>query len=284
MPQQLVTCTVQGGEGCSKLRPATVQLPNTATFGELLELAREKRYGGLEFEGPVHGAPGELDTTLRDAWVRNGCKIDGTLHIGLAVVVSFPAGSQKSLSLVMGPRDAVDEVKRVGLLTPFSLAGRALRIHCDEFPLSRRLVFACGLNSSATVREPVRANFAHVSKHHSYVEVFTYTVCPRRKQKVYAEHGFAPSQQKLMVRGGAQQLGDSVALDELLVSGVPVGGFSSAGWSELHLELRVRECALPLDSSFRVRSGRLLSSCFPCQQGRQRRLREREAYSLDNIL
>eukprot|EP00903_Cladosiphon_okamuranus_P016579 g15293.t1 len=112
IPQQLVACTVQGGEGRGKLRPATVQLPNTATFGELLELAREKRYGGLEFEGPVHGALGELDTSLRDAWVRNGCKIDGTLHIGLAVVVSFPAGSQKSLSLVMGPRDTVNDVKR----------------------------------------------------------------------------------------------------------------------------------------------------------------------------
>lgn len=114
MPQKLVTCTVEGGEGCTKLRRATVQLPNTATFGELLELAREKRYGALEFEGPVYGCRGELDTTLRDAWVRNGCKIDGTLHIGLAVVISFPSGDQKPLYFVAGPGDTINEVKQVG--------------------------------------------------------------------------------------------------------------------------------------------------------------------------
>lgn len=57
-----------------------------------------------------------------------------------------------------------------------------------------------------------------------------------------------------MICGGAQQLEDNVALSELLVSGVPVGGFSAAGWSELHLELRVRECTLPSDASVRVRA------------------------------
>lgn len=108
-----MTCTVEGGEGRNKLRSATVQLPNTATLGELLEQGRQKRYGALEFEGPVYGRNGELDTTLRDAWVRNGCKIDGTLHIGLAVVVSFPLESQKPLPLVMGPGDTIDDVKRV---------------------------------------------------------------------------------------------------------------------------------------------------------------------------
>ncbi len=110
---QMVTCTVDGGEGRDKLRPATVQLPNSATFGELLEQGRQKRYGALEFEGPVYGQNGELDITLRDAWVRNGCKIDGTRHIGLAVVVSFPLTSRKPLPLVMGPGDTINDVKRV---------------------------------------------------------------------------------------------------------------------------------------------------------------------------
>lgn len=88
-----------------------------------------------------------------------------------------------------------------------------------------------------------------------------------------------------MIRGGAQQLDDSAALDEeLLVSGVPVGGFSSAGWSELHLELRVRECALPLDSSRRVRRGRpslLFVFCLSVR-GRPCPSHERATCSLDN--
>ncbi len=62
-----------------------------------------------------------------------------------------------------------------------------------------------------------------------------------------------------MLRGGVQPLEDSVALSELLVSGVPVGGFSSAGWSELHLELRIKECAFPLDCDLRVRRDCFLS-------------------------
>ncbi|CBJ30824.1 hypothetical protein Esi_0216_0050 [Ectocarpus siliculosus] len=89
-----------------------VRLPNTATFGELLARAREKRHGALELEGPVYGRDGELDTTLRDGWVRNSCKVDGTLHIGLAVVVSFPRGSQRSLSLTMGPGATIGDVKQ----------------------------------------------------------------------------------------------------------------------------------------------------------------------------
>lgn len=112
-PHQLVTCTVEGGEGRNKLRPATVQLPNTATFRELLEQGRNKRYAALEFEGPVYGRSGELDMTLRDAWVRNGCKIDGALHIGLAVVVAFPLESQEPLPLIMGPGDTINDVTRV---------------------------------------------------------------------------------------------------------------------------------------------------------------------------
>lgn len=112
-PQQLVTCTVEGGKGRNELRRATVRLPITATFGELLTSARKQRYGALEFEGPVYGGNGELETTLGDAWVVNGCKIDGTRHIGLAVVVSFPLGSQRPLSLIMGPGDTINEVKQV---------------------------------------------------------------------------------------------------------------------------------------------------------------------------
>lgn len=65
-----------------------------------------------------------------------------------------------------------------------------------------------------------------------------------------------------MISGGAQQLKDGVALDELLVSGVPVGGTSSAGWSELHLELRLRECAMLSQSNFRVRKGSFLFLAF----------------------
>lgn len=128
MPHQLVTCTVEGGEGRNKLRRATVQLPNTATVGELLELARKQRYGALAFEGPVYGCCGELHTALRDTWVRNGCKIDGTLHMGLAVVVSFPTGSQKPLSLIMGPGDAINEVKQVGFQR------RLLGLACPMYP------------------------------------------------------------------------------------------------------------------------------------------------------
>lgn len=109
----LVTCTVGGGAGRNKLRHATVQLPKTATVGELLTSARQQRYGALEFEGPVYGGDGELETTLVDAWVRNGCKIDGTRHIGLAVVVYFPLESQLPLCLVMGPGDTINEVKQV---------------------------------------------------------------------------------------------------------------------------------------------------------------------------
>lgn len=109
----LVTCTVGGGEGRNKLRRATVQLPNTATFGELLASAREQRHGALEFEGPVYGGDGELETTLVDAWVRDGCKVDGTRHIGLAVIVSFPLGSQLPLCLTMAPGDTINEVKQV---------------------------------------------------------------------------------------------------------------------------------------------------------------------------
>ncbi|CAM9118604.1 unnamed protein product [Ectocarpus fasciculatus] len=112
VPQQLVTCTVEGGKGRNVLRRATVRLPNTATFGELLTCAREKRHGALELEGPVYGRDGELETTLRDGWVRNSCKVDGTLHIGLAVVVSSPRGSQRPLSLTMGPGATIGDVKR----------------------------------------------------------------------------------------------------------------------------------------------------------------------------
>ena len=111
LPNKLVTCTVEGGD---KLRCARVQLPNTATFGEFLVRARNQRHGGLEFEGPLYGKVGELDTTLRDAWARDGCKVDGTLHIGLAVVVSFSGPSQKPLPLVMGPADTIGDVKQVG--------------------------------------------------------------------------------------------------------------------------------------------------------------------------
>lgn len=81
-----------------------------------------------------------------------------------------------------------------------------------------------------------------------------------------------------MICGGAQQLEDSVALNELLVSGVPVGGFSSAGWSELHLELRVRiaHCLCNWGTShFFV---------FRRQQGRLRRYHERATHSLDNTV
>lgn len=172
-PQQLVTCTVEGGEGRNKLRRATVQLPNTATFGELLELARKKRYGALEFEGPVYGCSGELETTLRDTWARNGCKIDGTLHIGLAVVVSFPTGGQKPLSLIMGPGDTVNKVKQVGfercllgvpqqLLFYVSHVGWYLQVS------SIQMLRHCG---------GFQADFAEVSsKHRSYFEV-SYTLC-----------------------------------------------------------------------------------------------------------
>lgn len=111
LPHKLVTCTVEAGD---ELRCTMVQLPNTATFGELLMRARNQRHRGLQSEGPLYGKVGELDTTLRDAWARNGCKVDGTLHIGLSVVVSFPGPSQKSLSLVMGPSDTVGDVKQVG--------------------------------------------------------------------------------------------------------------------------------------------------------------------------
>lgn len=152
MLQQLVTCTIEGGEGRNKLRRAVVQLPNTATFGELLELAREKRYGAVEFEGPVYGCRGELDTTLRDGWVRNGCKIDGTLHIGLAVVVSFPAGSQKPVSLIMGPGDTVNEVKQVGLATS-SMFVVPLGYNTRIF-LSCCVVLACALNFSIRYANP----------------------------------------------------------------------------------------------------------------------------------
>lgn len=115
VPHQLVTCTVEGGKGRNVLRRAMVRLPNTATFGELLACAREKRHGALELEGPVYGRDGELDTTLRDGWVRNSCKVDGTLHIGLAVVVSFPRGSQRPLFLTMGPGATIGDVKQVRL-------------------------------------------------------------------------------------------------------------------------------------------------------------------------
>lgn len=115
VPQQLVTCTVEGGKGRNVLRRATVRLPNTATFGELLACAREKRHGDLELEGPVYGRDGELGITLRDGWVRNSCKVDGTMHIGLGVVVSFPRGSQRPLSLTMGPGATIGDVKQVSL-------------------------------------------------------------------------------------------------------------------------------------------------------------------------
>lgn len=122
----LVTCTVGGGEGRNKLRRATVQLPNTATFRELLTSAREQRYGAHEFEGPVYGGDGELETILVDAWVRNGCKIDGTRHIGIAVVVSLPVGSQLPLNLTMGPGDTINDVKQVG----FGFTHRVLCLAC----------------------------------------------------------------------------------------------------------------------------------------------------------
>ena len=76
--------------------------------------ARNQRYGGLELEGPIYGKLGELDTALKDAWVRDGCNVDGTLHIGLTVVVYFPGLSQKKpVHLVMGPSDTVGDVKQV---------------------------------------------------------------------------------------------------------------------------------------------------------------------------
>lgn len=165
MPQQLVTCTVEGGEGQNKLRRATVQLSNTATFGELLELARKKRYGALEFESPVYGCCGELDTLLRDTWVRSGCKIDGTLHIGLAVVVSFPTSSQKPLSLTMGPGDTISEVKQVGFQHP--LRG----LVCPNYK-TRRILFLLSVgfwvfDPNITACTRIRPNFAGAIKHHS---------------------------------------------------------------------------------------------------------------------
>lgn len=75
----------------------------------------------------------------------------------------------------------------------------------------------------------------------------------RRLQRVHADRGFAPSRQALTIRGGAQLLEDNVPLKECCVSGVPVGGFSVNGWRELHLELRLKECVLPLDINLRVR-------------------------------
>ncbi|CAM9620177.1 unnamed protein product, partial [Hapterophycus canaliculatus] len=183
-PQQLVTCTVEGGEGRKSLRRATVRLPNTATFGELLESARKQRYGALDFEGPVYGRDGELDTTLREAWVRNDCKVDGTLHIGLAVVVSFKPDSRAPLSFIMGPGDTI--------------GGR-----------------------------------------------------------VSTEQGYALSTLRLKIRGGAQLLEDDVTLEKCCVSGMPVGGISSAGWGELHLEVHVKEF---VDNNFRVKLGGISGS------------------------
>lgn len=58
----------------------------------------------------------------------------------------------------------------------------------------------------------------------------------------------------MTIRGGVQRLEDSIPLKECCVSGVPVGQFSVNGWRELHLELRLKECVLPLDSHFRVRA------------------------------
>lgn len=136
LPDKLVTCTVEAGD---ELRRTTVQLPNTATFGELLVRARNQRHGGLAFEGPLYGKAGELDTTLKDAWARDGCKVDGTLHIGLAVVVSFPGPSQKSLPLVMGPSDTIGDVKQVGATRERALhtsdrLSRTYRSSTDHLP------------------------------------------------------------------------------------------------------------------------------------------------------
>lgn len=95
-------------------------LSNIATFGELLIRARSQRYGAIQREGPVYGHPGELETTLRDAWVRDGCEVDGTLHIGLAVVVSVSEWFGRPLSLVMRPIDIISDVKRVSYELPSS--------------------------------------------------------------------------------------------------------------------------------------------------------------------
>lgn len=119
-PNRLVTCIVGGGEGRDALRRTTVLLSNMATFGELLIRARSQRYGAIQREGPVYGQPGELETTLRDAWVRDGCEVDGTLHIGLVVVVSVCGWFGTPLSFVMRPSDNISDVKRVSSELPSS--------------------------------------------------------------------------------------------------------------------------------------------------------------------
>ena len=175
MPEQLVKCTVEGGEGRNKLRRATVQLPNTGTFGELLELARKRRYGALEFEGPVYGCSGELETTLRDTWVRNGCKIDGTLHIGLAVVVSFPSGGQKTLSLIMGPGDTVNEVKQVSVVYWAPVLDLSCpNIYFIDHVRLRRLVLAC--SSNVAVCEAIPANVADVTPSTTHTSKYPHVV------------------------------------------------------------------------------------------------------------
>lgn len=91
-----------------------MQLPNTATFSELLEQARIQRDSRLGEEGPVYGHSEELNISLRDAWVRNGCTVDDRLHVGRAVVVHYyPREDGDDISVVMGPNDTIGDVKKV---------------------------------------------------------------------------------------------------------------------------------------------------------------------------
>lgn len=114
-----VTCIVGEDEDpdticTSTVRRATVQLPNTATFGELLERARSQRLERLGAEDPIYGCEGELDVSLREAWVRDGCRVNHRFHVGRAVVVHLLTGGRDaSLSCVMGPGDTIGDVKKV---------------------------------------------------------------------------------------------------------------------------------------------------------------------------
>lgn len=64
------------------------------------------------------------------------------------------------------------------------------------------------------------------------------------------------SRQSVMIRGAVQALENRVPLGDCGVAGASVGDFAPQGWGELHLELRVREPAFPVDSFLEV-SGRV---------------------------
>lgn len=120
---QLVTCIVGVEEDSEAIRSTTaarrttIQLPNTAAFGELLELARSQREESLGMDNPVYGRAGELDISLRDAWVREGCRIDYRFHVGRAVLIKCDNGGSErdsdTLSFVMGVDDTIGDVKKV---------------------------------------------------------------------------------------------------------------------------------------------------------------------------